>query len=234
MKTHLFEEHPFLTCSGYLTNPIHKFSYLAPKMQPHFLNSLDYKEEDKNKKGGGRVSADFCCLGVQSPRLRSNKLTQNRTNTSVHSYLLYEYILLVGPITLLRIYDSAVYTFSLTLFPEFAFLRLFHYPFFVVSPICSLFHYFPQSYEQGRPKGSAQRWKSIRFTVNKRSIGTIRVLAPNLCAVYTTALVANRWSAGVLQMRSPFGVNWQCMTNGQTEGRKDRRTDRWTDGWMDR
>ena len=44
MKTHFFEEHPFLMCSGHQTKPIHKFSCFAPQNNPHFVNRLNYSE----------------------------------------------------------------------------------------------------------------------------------------------------------------------------------------------
>ena len=44
MKTHFFEEHPFLICSEHQTKPIHKFSCFVPQNNPHFVNRLDYAE----------------------------------------------------------------------------------------------------------------------------------------------------------------------------------------------
>ena len=44
MKTHFFEEHPFLICSEHQTKPIHKFSCFVPQNNPHFVNRLNYYE----------------------------------------------------------------------------------------------------------------------------------------------------------------------------------------------
>ena len=43
MKTHFFEEHPFLICSEHQTKPIHKFSCFVPQNNPHFVNRLNYE-----------------------------------------------------------------------------------------------------------------------------------------------------------------------------------------------
>ena len=59
MKTHFFEEHPFLICSGHQTKPIHKFSCFAPQNNPHFVNRLDYVININSQRILGVYSLEF-------------------------------------------------------------------------------------------------------------------------------------------------------------------------------